>query len=98
MGLYKYNVSKLGWGVKAWADNADAGGGVQNQGKLADVILEHSLIRRGQGGVCKSKPPSPIFPHFRPSIPIFPISLSSLVYSIWNPPSKKQDDIILEHR
>ena len=41
--LYKYNVSKLGWGVKAWADNADAGGGVQNQGKLADVILEHTL-------------------------------------------------------
>ena len=32
------------WGVKACADNADVGGaGVQNQRKLADVILEHSL-------------------------------------------------------
>ena len=41
--LFKYNVSKLGWGVKALADNADVGGGFQNQGKLADVILEHTL-------------------------------------------------------
>ena len=35
-----------GWGVKACADFADAGGGgIPNQGKLADVILEHSLTR-----------------------------------------------------
>ena len=35
-----------GWGVKACADTADAGGGggVQNLGKVADVILECSLI------------------------------------------------------
>ena len=32
-----------GWGVKACADYADAGEGVPNQGKLADIILEHSL-------------------------------------------------------
>ena len=30
-------------GVKACADNAEAGRGVQNLGNLADVILEHSL-------------------------------------------------------
>ena len=30
-------------GVKACADNAEAGGGVQNLGNLADVILEYSL-------------------------------------------------------
>ena len=32
----------VGWRVKACADNTDAG--VQNQGKPADVTLEHSLI------------------------------------------------------
>ena len=45
--LVRYYVSKLrgGEGVKACANNADAGGvGVKNLGKLADVILEHSLI------------------------------------------------------
>ena len=34
-----------GVGVKACANNADKGGvGVHNLGKLADVILEHTLI------------------------------------------------------
>ena len=34
----------MGGGVKACAANADAREGVQNKGKLADVILEQSLI------------------------------------------------------
>ena len=32
-----------GGGVKTCAGNADTGGGVQNLGKLADIILEDSL-------------------------------------------------------
>ena len=44
--LFKYYVSKLRGGVKSCADYADAGWGVPNQGKLADIILEHSLIGR----------------------------------------------------
>ena len=39
--LHKHFAAKQR--VKASADNADTGGGVQNQGKLADVILEHFL-------------------------------------------------------
>ena len=40
-----------GGGIKACADNANAGGWVQNLETLADVILEHSLrtIKNGDG-------------------------------------------------
>ena len=43
--LFKYYVSKLGGGrPKACDDNTDMRErGVQNLGKLTDVILEHSL-------------------------------------------------------
>ena len=33
-----------GWGVKAFDDLDDTGGGVQNLGKPDDVILERSLM------------------------------------------------------
>ena len=34
----------MGWGVKAFDDLDDTGGGVQNLGKPDDVILERSLM------------------------------------------------------
>ena len=44
--LFKYYFSKLegGQGSESVLTGLMQGGGVQNQGKLADVILEHSLI------------------------------------------------------
>ena len=41
---FKYYISNLGWVVKGYAAIEMQGGGVQNQGRLADAILEHFLI------------------------------------------------------
>ena len=42
--LFNYYISKLGCVCIDCSDNAGTGGwGVQNQGKLADIILGHSL-------------------------------------------------------
>ena len=44
--VLRQGIREVG-GVKACADNANAGGvfGVQNCGKIADAILKHSLTR-----------------------------------------------------